>query len=658
MKLLKILLILLFAWNHCAFATDPIDDIPADTIALDEVEITANRLLNFTTGSKIQRLSTTELKSYSTTDLSELLAEITPISIKSYGMSGVSSVSLRGMSTKHTAVLWDGVNLQSTMNGGVDMNSFPTFLFDEISIQHGGESALFGSGAVGGIIHLNSVPNFDQGFDATYNQNIASFNTFFEGIKVNFSNSKLANSTRIYHSAAENDFEYINTQQFGNPKVKQENSAENKYGILQSNAFKLGTNQKITTNIWAQNHFQEIPSMTTSSESEQNQHTDIVRLSTMYNINGKRSSWYSRFYYNYFAQVYKDPMLSLVSEMATYSLLGELENKTSLGDHFILNTGLSYANDRVKTPNYGPDQYRNKTALYSSLKFFNSKKTFTAIGSIREEYVENFFAPFTYSASLNYIPIKFLAINSSYSKNYNLPTFNDLYWLPGGNPDLKEETGWSSDLGIDLKMDLGNHKINFNTSFFNNFVENMVIWLPTTSSYWTAENVEKLWSTGLETSLKYDLKIQSVHLGMDVSYAYTKSIYVDEKLSIFNALENTISNNYYQNSTNYNGNQLLYTPEHKGGIIFSSEFKWFQLRYNHCLVGKRFITQDNNDSVDSYHVGNLSLGGKVKIKTSKLNIQFKINNIWNQTYEVMAFYAMPLRYYSLSLSYNFNKPIN
>ena len=30
--------------------------------------------------------------------------------------------------------------------------------------------------------------------------------------------------------------------------------------------------------------------------------------------------------------------------------------------------------------------------------------------------------------------------------------------------------------------------------------------------------------------------------------------------------------------------------------------------------------------------------------------------IWNETYEVMAFYAMPLRYYSISLSYNFIKP--
>ena len=293
-----------------------------------------------------------------------------------------------------------------------------------------------------------------------------------------------------------------------------------------------------------------------------------------------------------------------------------------------------------------------------SLKFFNTQKTFTAIGSIRDEYVDHEFTPFTYSASLNYKPIKFITINSSYSKNYNLPTFNDLYWMPGGNPDLKEETGWSSDFGIDLKVGSENHEINFNTSFFNNFVENMVIWLPTTSTFWTAENVEKLWSTGLETSLKYDLRLESVQLGLNVFYTYIKSMYVDEKLNIFNALEHTIHNDYYQNTTDYNGNQLLYTPEHKGGIIFSSAYKWFRMRYNHCLVGKRYITQDNNNSVDSYQVGNLSLGGQVRIKTSQLNIQFKINNIWNQTYEVMAFYAMPLRYYSLSLSYNFNNSIN
>jgi len=384
MKCWKNIVLISLLWVNCTYAAGPNDDIPSDTIALDEVEITANRLLNFTTGSKIQRIPTTEIKTYNTSNLSELFSEITPMSIKSYGISGVSSVSLRGMSTKHTAVIWNGINLQSSMNGGVDMNSFPTFLIDEISIQHGGESALFGSGAVGGIIHLNSAPSFNQGLDISYTQHIGSFNNFFEGVKFNYSNSKLASSTRIYHLASKNDFEFVNTQQFGTPTVKQENSAENKYGILQSNALKIGTNQKISINIWAQSHYQEIPSMTTSSESEQNQNTDIVRLSAMYNINGKRSSWYSRFYYNYFAQVYKDPMLSLVSEMNTYTFLGELENKTALGDHLILNTGLNYVNDRVNTPNYGLDRYRNKTALYSSLKFYNTQKTFTAIGSVRE----------------------------------------------------------------------------------------------------------------------------------------------------------------------------------------------------------------------------------------------------------------------------------
>ena len=640
------------------YATDVPTDIPSDTIDLAEIEITANRLLNFTTGSKIQRINAANIETYSSSNLSELFSEITPISIKSYGISGLSNVSLRGMSTKHTAVLWNGVNLQSTMNGGVDMNSFPTFLIDDISLQYGGASALFGSGAIGGIIHLNSVPQFEKGLDISYNQNFGSFNNFFEGLKFNFSNAKLASSTRIYNSSGENDFEFINTQQFGKPTVKQENSAEYKYGILQSNTFKIGTNQKISTNIWAQSHYQEIPSMTTSSTSEQNQNTDIVRMSAMYNINGTISSWYSRVYYNYFSQVYNDPMLDLISEMDTYSFLSEFENKTSLGNHFILNTGLNYVYDQVKTPNYGTDKYRNKTAIFSSIKFFNSKNTFTSIVSIRDEFVDSKLTPITYSASINYKPINLLAINTSYSKNYNLPTFNDLYWWPGGNPDLKEETGWSSDFGIDLKFNTGIHEINFNSSIFNNFVENMVIWLPTTGTSWTAETVEKLWSSGLETNLNYNLKIQSVKFGFHVFYSYIKSMYVNENINIVKALENTFSNNYYQNSGDFYGNQLLYTPEHKGGINFSSSYKWLQLRYNHSLVGERYITKDNNSSVEGYHVGNLSLQGKLKINTSQLNITFKINNIWNETYEVMAFYAMPLRYYSISLSYNFKKQLN
>ncbi|HAF29472.1 MAG TPA: hypothetical protein DCG75_10535 [Bacteroidales bacterium] len=636
----NITLALLFCSSYSYAEEIPVE-VPSDTIALDEIEITANRLINFTTGAKVQRINSTDIIPYNTSNLSELLSEITSISIKSYGISGVSSISLRGMSSKHTAVTWNGFNLQSSMNGGVDLSALPAFLIDEIDVQFGGASALFGSGAIGGIVHLNNNLKFDNKLTVQYNQCYGSFDNYFEGLKFNLSNDHLASSTRIYHKSAVNDFEYVNTQQFGKPTVKQENSGITQYGLLQSNSFKLKNNQKISTNIWAQHHYLEIPSMMTSSISEQNQNTDMLRLSANWNINKEITSWFTRFYYNFESLVYEDPLLPLISEMENSSFTGEIENKTSIGNHFLLNAGINHMYDIAKTKNYSDDHFRNRSAIYSSLKYFNTAKTLAAIVSIREELVDNHFAPFTFSFSSRY-QINSFSMNTNISKNYNLPTFNDLYWALGGNPDLKSENGWSEDLGLNFEHSFLKNHLNFEISAFNINLDNHVIWLPTSSSYWTAENVEKLWSRGFETGLTYSYKNTDFIFSTRFMYSYTKSTYERSE----NTEEGSI------------GKQLMYVPVHNGNAEFRLSYKWLNISYMHNYVGRRYITKDNTGYVEPYQLANLVLGGLLKLKTSELNVNLKINNIWNETYEVMAFYAMPLRYYSISLTYNFNKQIN
>ena len=328
MKYLKYV-ILFFIGISNSYAFDNPIEIPSDTIELEAIEITANRLINFTTGAKVQFISSNIIAEYSSSNLSELISQITPISIKSYGIAGQSSVALRGMHAKHTAILWNGINLQNTMNGSFDMNSVPSFFIDNINIQHGGAGALFGSGAVGGVIHLNNQLKFEDKTEIEYQQGIASFHNSFEGIKVNHSNNQFANSTKAFYKYGKNDFEYVNNQQFGHPIIKQENAVSKQYGVLQSNLFKINPKQKISTNIWAQKNYLEIPARTTSASSKQKQESETLRIATVWNRNGEISSWFSRFYYDYESLVSSDPDINLVSEMDHFSVVGEIENKVS-----------------------------------------------------------------------------------------------------------------------------------------------------------------------------------------------------------------------------------------------------------------------------------------------------------------------------------------
>jgi len=639
MKFLKILFIFFCLYAKNTFGND-IEELPIDTIALEEVEISANKLVNFTTGAKVERVASSIKEKYNNSNLSELLAQLSPISVKSYGMAGLSNISLRGMGTKHTAILWNGINLQNSMNGGFDMNSMPSFIIDDINIQYGGSGALFGSGSIGGIVHINNTVKFNNALELEYNQKVGSFDNYFEGFKFNYSNNRFSSSTRVYHMYGKNDFTFKNYQQFGDPEVKQKNSASTQYGILQSNAFKIKDNQTISTNIWAQYHYLEIPAMITNTLSEQNQSTDLLRITTMWNRNGEISSWYARAYFNYESQTYKNPTIDLIAQLDNQSIIGEIENKTAIGDNFLLNIGLNNTYQEALTSNYSDSKIRNQTALYSSLKYFNN--SFAAVLSVREELVDNEFTPFTFSVSSRYNFIKYLTVNANVSKTFNLPSFNDLYWVPGGNPDLKSENGWSEDLGFNFNYPISNHLISVDASIFNINLNNNIIWIPSSGSEWSAENVEKLWSRGLESNLKYLYQNNNWTIGLNLMCSYTKSTYEES--------ENTDKSSV--------GKQLLYIPIYKSNIGFNASYKNLQLAYIHNFVGKRYITKDNSGSIDPYTVGDLSIGSKLNFKSSFINIQFKVNNIWNEIYEVMAFYAMPTRYYSINLTYNFNKPNN
>lgn len=45
---------------------------------------------------------------------------------------------------------------------------------------------------------------------------------------------------------------------------------------------------------------------------------------------------------------------------------------------------------------------------------------------------------------------------ASITRNYRFPTLNDLYFLPGGNPALNNESGFTYETGLSFSVDKDN----------------------------------------------------------------------------------------------------------------------------------------------------------------------------------------------------------
>ncbi|MFN9709575.1 MAG: TonB-dependent receptor plug domain-containing protein, partial [Burkholderiales bacterium] len=85
--------------------------------------------------------------------LAELLATQPGVQVTSYG-GGLSSVFLRGMESRHTLLLVDGVRYGSATTGAPTLDNLPLEFIDRIEIVRGPVSGLYGSDAVGGVIQI------------------------------------------------------------------------------------------------------------------------------------------------------------------------------------------------------------------------------------------------------------------------------------------------------------------------------------------------------------------------------------------------------------------------------------------------------------------------------------------------------------------------
>src|SRR5688572_3357267 len=135
----------------------------ADSVVLQEVTILDRRLFDKeNAGSKETHVDSVILSEHQNHTLSEVLAQTTPIFIKSYGRGSMATASFRGTAPSHTQVLWNGMSINSPMLGMVDFSLIPVYFMDDLTLKHGVASTEDISGALGGSISMNNKPDWNN----------------------------------------------------------------------------------------------------------------------------------------------------------------------------------------------------------------------------------------------------------------------------------------------------------------------------------------------------------------------------------------------------------------------------------------------------------------------------------------------------------------
>ncbi len=609
------------------------------THLLKEVTV-SSRLDNFATGTKIIEIDSLLILQHGNNSLADLLSAQSQVFVKSYGIAGLSTPSIRGTNSSQTAILWNGFNLSSPMNGGSDLALIPTNFVNNIKLQFGGAGALWGSGAVGGAIHLNNTPQFDKGFWIQTSSSVGSFADRQFNADVGLSKKRAVSITKLFFHEAQNDFPFINSSKKGKPVEYLQNAALSQKGFLQEVYFQLGNYQKLNIRLWLQKNDRNIPASMSASTSKAMQIDEVLRGTAEWQHNQGKFSCFVRSAYFEELLKFDDPQISLVSQSKTKAVINEAEVKMQLTPHMFFNLGVNNTYNQAVTKNYHYNPTQNRTAFFSSWSIKNRTSRFKTVVSVRKEFVSNNESPFTASVGIEAALYKSIKLRGSASKNYRLPTFNDLYWTQGGNPNLKAENGYNQEIGINYVYCKNKLGLEASLTYFQSNINNWIMWTPDNKGIWSPENLLRVWSRGVETDYKIYGQVKNIKIDFVAHYQFirTTNIATDTK-------EKSII-----------GKQLMYTPLHKTNTNLGLEYRRVRISGSYNHVGERYTSSDNSSSLWPYYFVNLEISKSITLACYTLKMYLQANNITNQNYQIIQNYPIAGRSIQIGLIINFNKP--
>lgn len=599
-----------------------------DSVQLPLVTITETKSSLYSIGNQKQIIDSSFLAGNPTYSLADLASKHTAIFVNAYGPGLLNTATARGTGSGHTAVLWNGFNIQSSMNGVVDFSLVPLNFFDNINIDYGGGGALFGSGAVGSVIHLNSQKKIQPGWHGDILLGGGSFGNLHQQAKLQVGTEKLVASFDVIHSKADNGFEYV----YNNQKGRQSNSAFKQFAIHQDNSFQIAENQLLKSFVWYQNTDRQIAPSATEGESDAFQEDRIFRGGMEWSLFKNKVGFKAR-------SAYFDEYLlftsSLVDSSVSYTktFIAEAESTFDLTATQSLNVGLHYTFDYADSNVFDDIKKRNRMALFATWKANYWKQKGTLVMSLRQEYAAEQFVPLMPSAGTEIILFRWFQANAKVSGMYKLPNFNDLYWPQTGNPGLLPESGWNAELGLVFKKTFQNKDLKAQATAFNSLIDKWILWSPV-NGLWQPSNQRSVWSRGFSTEIKFEGKSGNFGFETTANYEFVQS---------------TIRQPDSQPEVENAGKQLIYTPKHQAKASFGIRYKKTGLSYYHAFTGERFTTTDNAQTADAYNVGDLSVTQYFYIKKAQLEINFRVNNIWDKNYTVLPARPMPMRNYLLDL---------
>jgi|GEM_PF-625934 len=614
------------------------DSFTEDTVNISAVTVTAraaSRLSPYT----VVRIEPDIISVHDGNDLATLLRTASLLYVKRYGNHGLASVSVRGMSGSHTMVTWNGLTINTPGNGYSDFSDIPVMAVTSVRITSGGSDLDDLTGYIGGKVELDTDPRFNSGSEASVSLSAGSYNDYTPAVSVSFGGEHTYMRLGAWVGMAKNNFRFINTDAPGGAvSERRSNAALASGGIMSDLAYRMKESQ-VSLHLWYNDSDRELPGpVTTVQQNFGERQTDrsfrgIVKYSSehgrlMADITAGGSFDVNR-YYNQASSINGDNSSSVATVRA--GLGYRITEKSSLQ----ILAGNSF--EKANALSYDGEEQRNIFSMSLAGKS-NPLPRLNLLVQVRQTVTTGLkVAPeFTAGASWMLSGNGEHLIKASLSRNNKLPCINDLYWIPGGNPDLSPESSMGGEASWSfLRVTPAGARHSLDLTLHASAVSNLIQWMPGETGLWYAENVRDVNITGAEVRAGTELPVRNWKLQGSLNYAFTRSV--------------TAESDFVANDRSV-GRQLIYAPLNHANLNASATRKWFSSGMSAAWESRRYTTSDNSEWLPSAFIADLFAGADFRTGAVGFKTEFIVSNVLGTATESVRNYPMPLRTFKIKLT--------
>ena len=561
---------------------------------------------------------TDTIKVQSNSSIEDLIYSLPGLGLGDYGgAAGLKSVSLRGLGSAQTAIYIDGVRVGNVQSGQADLGF----------LDFAGAGTAVVDYAQNSISFNTAKPVFgDSDFNGRLRLGAGSFGTWNPrlGLSYRFSD-RMSLSAQLAYDRSKGNFSYGEGQTRTNADLSQLKAGADLFGVLDKGEWHAKA--------YYNKAERGIPGSTTYPSDDRQKDENYFLQGSL------RKSFNSLYTLNLSAKAARDDMYYHSSWGDNYYKQSEFQLNSTHRFHLsgILSAtlGLSANYDKLSSDSYTA----SRTSVFSSagltLRTSRIKADLILDYDIWADAGQKTRSALSPSFDLRYELGRSLSLVGFARRAYRVPVFNELYYVGFGNPELKPEDAFLSDLGLEWHP-ASRNGLEYGAKFdlFYNLLKDKIISAPSEEdpNIWYPYNVGKVEALGTDLSLFAGKQGRRWMWRLDAKYSWQNAVDISE------------------GSYNY-GLQVPYIARHSAVLSAQAGYRGWKARLNWNLRSGR---RDSYGELPSWNSLDLDLSRGFSFgKRCGMEVVLSARNLNDCRYEAVRYYPVPGRSFIAGVEFKF-----